>query len=82
LAQITTMSEKFPVLKSVTLKAISPRNAFYVLTMEKITDGYVVRKESGGNRVVLHREAWFREKLSEAEKLFARILREKTNPKT
>jgi len=68
------------VLKKVTLKAQSPRNAFYVLSLERITDGYLVRKKSGGNGKVLSREAWFRENLSEAEKLFTKILREKTNP--
>ena len=68
------------VLKKANLRACSPRNAFYRLTLEQITDGYLVRKESGGNRVVLHREAWYGENLSDAEKLFARILKEKTNP--
>jgi len=68
------------VLKKANLRACSPRNAFYRLTLEQITDGYLVRKKSGGNGVVLHREAWYRENLSDAEKLFVRILKEKTNP--
>ena len=68
------------VLKKVTLKAQSPRNAFYVLTLERITDGFLIRKASGANGRVYDREAWFRESLSDAEKLFGRILREKTNP--
>jgi len=68
------------VLKKANLRAQSPRNAFYMLTLEQITDGYLVRKKSGGNGVVLHREAWYRENLSDAEKLFARILKRKTNP--
>lgn len=68
------------VLKKANLRAQSPRNAFYRLTLEQITDGYLIRKKSGGNGVVLHREAWYRENLSDAEKLFARILKQKTNP--
>jgi len=68
------------IVKDPHLVANSPHNAFYNLTLERITDGYLVRKESGGNGIVLHREAWYRETLSEAEKLFARILRQKTNP--
>ena len=71
---------RFTVLKEAHMVARSPRNAFYKLTLEQITDGYLVRKESGGNGVVLHHEAWYRENLSDAEKLFARILRQKTNP--
>ena len=68
------------ILKEAHLVANSPHNAFYNLTLERITDGYLVRKESGGNGIVLHREAWYRETLSDAEKLFTRILRQKTNP--
>ena len=68
------------VLKKTNLMAYIPNNAFYVLTLEQITGGCLVRKESGGNGVVLHREAWYRENLSNVEKLFARILKQKTNP--
>ena len=68
------------VLRKVTLKAQSPRNAFYVLTLERITDGFLIRKASGANGRVYDREAWFRESLSDAERMFTKILREKTNP--
>ena len=71
---------RFTVLKEAHLVARSPRNAFYKLTLERIRDGYLIRKESGGNGVVLHREAWYRENFSEAEKLFTRIIKQKTNP--
>jgi len=47
------------VLKKVTLKAQSPRNAFYVLTLERITDGFLIRKASEANGRVYDREAWF-----------------------
>jgi len=43
------------VLKKANLRAHSPRNAFHVLTLEQITDGYLVRKESGGNGMVFNR---------------------------
>ena len=68
------------VLKKANLRAQSPRNAFYILTLEQITDGYLVRKESGGNGMVFNREAWYRESFADAEKLFLRILKKKTNP--
>lgn len=68
------------VLKKANLRACSPRNAFYRLTLEQITDGYLVRKESGGNGMVFNREAWYRESFADAEKLFAKILKQKTSP--
>ena len=69
------------VLRSTSLRAESPKRAFYNLVIIKITDGYLVRKESGAGSKVLHREAWFRETHEEALKLYEKILREKTNPK-
>ena len=68
------------MLRKVTLKAQSPRNAFYVLTLERITDGFLIRKASGANSRGYDPEAWFRESLSDAERMFMKILREKTNP--
>ena len=68
------------LLKKAYLKAESPRKAFYILKLEKIRDGFIVSKESGADRKVLHKESWFRETLEEAEKLFRRILLQKTNP--
>ena len=69
------------VLRSTLLRAKSPKRAFYNLAIIKITDGYLVRKESGAGNKVLHREAWFRETLEGAVRLYEKILREKTNPK-
>jgi len=40
------------VLKKANLRAWSPRNAFYRLTVEQITDGYFVPEKGGGNGVV------------------------------
>jgi len=67
-------------LKTIELIANSPQKAFYILHLEKITDGYLVTKESGGKGKVLNRESWFRETMDAAEKLFSKIVREKTNP--
>ena len=69
------------VLRSTSLKAKSPKRAFYNLAIIKITDGYLVRKESGAGSKVLHREAWFRDSFEDALKLYEKILREKTNPR-
>ncbi|MBW2021254.1 MAG: hypothetical protein JRI39_15140 [Deltaproteobacteria bacterium] len=73
------MIELGGVLRKITLKAQSPRNAYYVLTLERVTDGFLIRKASGANGRVYDREAWFRERLSDAERMFMKILREKTN---
>ena len=69
---------KGQLIKSVYLEAESPKRAFYVLALKKIADGYLVCKESGAEGKVLHREAWFRETLTEAERLFERKLLQKT----
>ena len=55
----TGVSRLSVVLKKVTLKAQSPRNAFYGLTLERLTDRFLIRKASGGNGGVYDREAWF-----------------------
>jgi len=68
------------VLKKANLRAFSPRNTFYILSLEQITDGYLVRKESGENRMVFNREAWYRESFADAGKLFAKILKQKASP--
>lgn len=68
------------LISSTKLKAKSPRNAFYHLSIFRITDGYIIKKESGAGEKVLHTETWYRESWEEALKLYSRILREKTNP--
>jgi len=69
------------ILERTSLRAKSPKNAFYNLAIIKIRDGYLVKKESGAGTRVLHKEAWFRETYEEAIRLYQKILREKTNPK-
>ena len=68
------------VIKEVKLEADSPRRAFYVLRLEKISGGYLVSKESGGNGRVFHRQAWFRQSFDEADRFFLRIVKQKTDP--
>lgn len=72
------MKEK--MLKRIELHANSPRKAFYILILERVSTGYQVRKESGGNGRVLHRAAWSRKTREEAEQLLERIVQRKTNP--
>jgi len=67
-------------IKEVYLKADSPREAFYVLSIKKITDGYLVCKQSGAKGKVYHKEAWFRETLEDAESLFKKKILKKTDP--
>ena len=68
------------VLSSTRLKAESPRQAFYDLALIRISEGFLVRKESGCNGKVTHRETWFRETLEEASRLYQAIIQEKTDP--
>jgi len=41
------VTELAVALKKVTLKAESPRNAFYVPTLERITDVFLISKANG-----------------------------------
>jgi hypothetical protein len=68
-------------LKTAHLVAIdSPRQAFYIIWIEKISENaFRVCKESGGRGRVLDRRAWEFGSFDEAEKLFLRRIREKTN---
>ena len=68
------------VLSFTRLKAESPRNAFYDLALIRISEGFLVRKESGCNGKMIHRETWFRETLEEASRLYQGIIQEKTDP--
>ncbi len=73
-------TDAWQVLSTARLKARSPRQAFYDLSLVRIKDGFLVRKESGANGRVTHRETWFRPTLEEASKLYQNIIQEKTNP--
>ena len=67
-------------MKSARLKAKSPREAFYRLDLLKITDGYLIRQESGAGQRILHREIWFRDSIEEASRLYHKIIERKTDP--
>jgi len=58
----------------------SPRIAFYNIWIECIEDDYRIVKESGVKDRVLDRRAWQAETLEEAQTLFDRRVKAKTNP--
>ena len=67
------------VLKIAYLEASeSPRKAFYLLWIEPKGQGFRLCKESGAGSVTLHRKAWECETIEDAEKLFAKLIRQKT----
>ena len=67
------------VLKIAHLEASeSPRNAFYLLWIEPKGQGFRLCKESGAGCTTLHRKAWECETIEEAEKLFSKLIRQKT----
>ncbi len=69
------------VLKSAYLLAPeSKRQAFYTIWIEISGSGFRVCKESGGMGKVWQRMAWEYSDLTEAQKLFTRRIREKTDP--
>ena len=68
-------------LHSVELVApASRRQAFYHIWIEPAPFGFRVAKESGAAGRILHRQAWDFSRLEEAEALFTRRIREKTDP--
>ena len=69
------------VLRSAYLVAPdSPRGAFYTIWVECNGEQYRVCKASGAHARVWHRQLWDCQSLEDAEKLFQRRLRDKTNP--
>ena len=67
------------VIRETFLQANSAKRAYYKLITEKITDGFLVKKESGiGEGRALHKEAYFRNSFEEAQKLHDRKIKEKT----
>lgn len=57
----------------------SPRQAFYRIWIEQEGQVFKVCKASGAQGRVLHRQAWEADSLVEAEDLFLKRLRSKTN---
>ena len=61
----------------------SKKQAYYKLKTLEISDGYLIKKESGiADNRALHEETYFRESLKEALKLHSEKIKEKTNTKT
>ena len=58
----------------------SRRRAFYRIWIEDCGGGFRVCKESGASGQVWDRRAWELGSLEEAERLFTRRVREKTDP--
>jgi hypothetical protein len=58
----------------------SRRRAFYRIWIEDSGSGFRVCKESGASGKIWDRRAWELGSLEEAERLFARRIREKTDP--
>ena len=68
------------IIRETYLQANSSKQAFYKLITEQITDGFLVRKESGiGEGRVLHEETYFRKSLDGAIQLHEKKVKEKTN---
>jgi hypothetical protein len=58
----------------------SRRQAFYRIWIEPGPSGFRVAKASGAAGRILHRQAWEFDSLEEAQALFSRRIREKTDP--
>ena len=72
----------FPeIIKSISLIADSPKKAFYNLRLEFLNNRYRVYKESGALNKILDKRIWFCSSIQEAEKLYSRIIKTKTNQK-
>ena len=66
------------VLQQIFLQADSAYSAWYLLRLLAIRDGYVIEKSSGSTRGRGQLEAWFRWGREDAEKVFCKILQNKT----
>lgn len=49
-----------PVCRTALVSPDSPRHAYYVVSVLKIRDGYVIRKESGGDKAKPLVESYWR----------------------
>jgi hypothetical protein len=76
-----SQSQKQPeVLQQIFLKADSVCHAWYRLRLLHIRDGYVIEKSSGSARGRGQLEAWFRWGREDAERVFSKIVHNKTKP--
>ncbi|OHB59766.1 MAG: hypothetical protein A2Y12_03540 [Planctomycetes bacterium GWF2_42_9] len=49
-----------PVCRTALVSPDSPRQAYYIVSVIQIRDGYVIRKESGGNQAKPQIESYWR----------------------
>ena len=69
-------------VKSVRLEADSPRKAFYVVEILKLTHaGYIIRKSSGAEGAKANIESWYRDSISGAEKKMHQLINHKLRKK-
>jgi len=66
------------VIRQIFLQADSVCSAWYRLRLLQIRDGYVVEKSSGSTRGSGQMEAWFRWGREDAERVFSKIVQNKT----
>ena len=66
------------IIRQVFLQAESPCHAWYRLRLLHIRDGYVIEKSSGSARGRGQLEAWFRWGREDAERVFSKIVHNKT----
>lgn len=70
------------ILDTANLKTNSARNAWYVLELVELAEGFAIIKHSGPQSAKGIEEAWFRLTLEQAEKKFSDIKNKKMNKKT
>lgn len=68
------------IIRQVFLEADSACSAWYRLRLLQIRDGYVVEKSSGSARGRGQLEAWFRWRRDDAERVFTKIVCQKSKP--
>lgn len=68
------------IIWQVFLKADSACHAWYRLRLLHIRDGYVIEKTSGRSQGRGQLEAWFRWRREDAERVFSKIVHNKTKP--
>ena len=56
------------------------KKAFYRVWIEKLDEGFIVRKESGSQNKILDRRNWWFEMYPDAKEYHQKLIREKTNP--
>jgi hypothetical protein len=58
----------------------SAKKAFYHVWIERLDEGFIVRKESGIFNKVMDRRDWWFKMYPEAKEYHQKLIREKTNP--